>query len=757
MTGDSHSNDDSDFLEDDFIVEDIVGKNDDLEDLFEAPASLQPDSKAKAEDAAAGDPANPDEDDVLFSDHTEGVLPTEEFAKQTFAEDGSTEWDGAELDLESVGVPILDEAGEEAAADPEIAEAEQSFVEELDSLLHDGDDFAIESEDELELVETDADDGISEFEQSGPFVLDDGEGLWSEDLDDAQNDDEIVLVDDDQQPAEVQEFEVEDLPPVAEVDEVDEPKMTTMSAGDQLVADSFAENETVVSMDDSGDDEDEFEDVDNLQLLDAAAGDAGGAGWEPLPARSMDALSDVDEVQRTDEEYDTEGYEEDDDEAGYDDEACYDDETYEGEEYEGATVDGDLEDVEGHDIYGENEDSDRAVVLGGPGSQRGRTRTLLLSLAASILFVGGAATIVVRPEWFGLSVEPEQVAKIHLSRPKVEVAVVEPRLVPLANTVPGSIGAENVSKPEGGGNAGGVDTNNPAGGNPDTPAANPNPFDPGAANPGATPVTVPPKQPSEVMANGGSQPELPTVPSQPEVVPTPAQPIAGAPTPSKTTGTQTTDTQTDGVTDTGTGENSWPVASGKPVVAPKDDKAALVPFGDGLLVGGASGMSAARAIDGVMPGSRAFAQLHNGNYFIGKVKQVAEETITLRLDTGEVTLAKAEITQLTRLGSTDYDELQKATKGFVRLTNNNRLIGGILSKIADDHIVLEFRSNRVMLPKSAIGEIVSGKAEDGKVRLGTTNEEDNWVRTLAERQLGSGQGATSKKKPKAPASSEPPR
>ena len=110
------------------------------------------------------------------------------------------------------------------------------------------------------------------------------------------------------------------------------------------------------------------------------------------------------------------------------------------------------------------------------------------------------------------------------------------------------------------------------------------------------------------------------------------------------------------------------------------------------------------ALDGVMPGSRAFAQLHNGNYFIGKVKVIGGESITLRVETGEVTLDVGEIAQLTRLGSADYDQLQKVTKGFVRLTNNNRLVGGILSQIADDHVVLEFRSNRVMLPKSLIGE-----------------------------------------------------
>jgi Tfp pilus assembly protein PilZ len=71
----------------------------------------------------------------------------------------------------------------------------------------------------------------------------------------------------------------------------------------------------------------------------------------------------------------------------------------------------------------------------------------------------------------------------------------------------------------------------------------------------------------------------------------------------------------------------------------------------------------------------------------------------------------------------------------VRLTNSNKLVGGILSQIADDHVVLEFRSNRVILPRSAVGEVVAGAQADG-VRLGVTREEDNWVRELVEREVG---------------------
>ena len=126
--------------------------------------------------------------------------------------------------------------------------------------------------------------------------------------------------------------------------------------------------------------------------------------------------------------------------------------------------------------------------------------------------------------------------------------------------------------------------------------------------------------------------------------------------------------------------------------------------------------------------------------------------MTLRVDTGEVTLERHELAQLTQLGSQDFEQLQRVTKGFVRLTNNNRLVGGILSKIADDHVVLEFRKNRVMLPKSAIGEIVSGESEERTVRLDTTDEEESWVRELARRELGTGRGAD----PTRPEAEEPP-
>ncbi|MCK5944501.1 MAG: hypothetical protein KAI24_21110, partial [Planctomycetes bacterium] len=519
----------------------------------------------------------------------------------------------------------------------------------------------------------------------------------------------------------------------------------------------------------AGDDEATFED---MQLLDAADGaEAGGPGWEPLPSTSMNELSEVDEVQRTDEvEYDTSGYEED--------------ETYEdaeGEEYDDGSDEGygpeDLEDVDGHDIYAEDDEHD-AVVVGAMPPRR-RAVSLLLSLAASLMVVGLCATVVVRPEWFGLEVEPEQVARVEVPRPRIAVDVPEPPQ--LGEQV---VSVEGVGQPiegqptegqptEGPSTVGQATEGQPTESQPTegpSTGGQPGEGDPAVAAGGGTESpTQPEGQPAEGQPTAGTpaegQPQL--VNNQQTEIPTPGEaPSTAATDPDGLAqGSTVADPATEGATGTDpatvvveapepAAPNAWPVAETTKQPEVEAEGQQLARFGDDLLVGGLGqgSTASANALDGVMPGSRAFAQLHNGNYFIGRVKQVAAETITLRVETGEVTLPTGEIAQLTRLGSSDYEELQKATKGFVRLTNNNRLVGGILSRIADDHVVLEFRSNRVMLPKSAVGEIVSGEG-DGRVRLDTTTEEDNWLRKVAERELGTGRGAESQPKPQVPAGS----
>lgn len=247
MSGASERNDD-DFLDDDFVIEDLAGKNDDLDQLFTAP----PAKPARPAGAGADDGVEADADDLLFTDHTQGLRPTEEFAGRTpFREESASQWTGDGLELEEVGVPPEPNAAAEPA-DPQLVAAEERFTEELDSLLHAEEEFAVDSDGELELVGgAIAGDGISEIEQSGPFVLDDGEGAWQEDNADVAEPESVGVGGDDGEET-----------PVAEAAEFE---------GEPLVARS--------------DDEATAE-----------------PGWEPLPATNVDQLAEVGEVARVDED-----------------------------------------------------------------------------------------------------------------------------------------------------------------------------------------------------------------------------------------------------------------------------------------------------------------------------------------------------------------------------------------------------------------------------------------------------------------------
>lgn len=765
MTGDSHSNDDADFLDEDFVIEDLVCTNDDLEDLFDE--SAHPEDGSAPDDKQSVEPPAPGlhEDYLLFADHTEGIEASGESKKPLFVEDGVNDWDGDNLDLElgCASGATLEVEGE--AADPELHDAKENFTTELGLLLNE-EELALDSEEDLELVSL-ADkvsDCISDLAQTGPFVLDDGDDLWTGEIAEApeQTPDELLaeasgdvaateraptyeeLIR--QQKAAGAEGGFEEV----ELGRVEEPEADSVLASDDDYDSFDLELDTT---DDEGVPPEQYREDDSLEVMplhnaaaDFAVGsEQGEAGWEPLPATSMDELSEVDEVQRTDdddeEEYDVSGYEEDypelASEAGIE----------EDENYDGVAGGTDLDDVDGHDLYAEEGTDKRGVVLGGWGSGRS-TASLLLSVAASLFVLFGVTFVIMRPGLFGLSVEPERVAKIDVARPKVEVAIVEPPKVALSNQI---MSEPNLAK-----------TSSPTAGSPETGGAE-------AANPAtAIPVVESAEagQLEQSSTTGNMQPETVTdVPGNPgvgavDVLATPPEEVIASGgndvAPAPTTGSNTPKI-VQALRGVGT-VNSWPVPQAVKNPVATTTEQGLARFGEDLMVGGVATGSAdadPKAMDGVMPGSRAFAQLRNGNYFIGRVKQVADEHITLRVETGEVTLATAQIAQLTRLGTTDYDELQKATKGFVRLTNNNRLVGGILSRIADDHIVLEFRSNRVMLPKSAIGEIVSGKDADGDVLLGTTSEEESWIHTLVDRELGAGQG--SRAKPAAPVGSRPPR
>jgi hypothetical protein len=661
MSGDSQRSEDPDFLDDDFVIEDLAGKQEDLEQLFTTPAQSAPVSPD----------APPDADDLLFTDHTQGLSPSEQFQGRTpFAEQAPSQWDGQNLELDSeLGVPPAEAEPAanpvaETPLDPLLKEAEAEFTAELGSMLQAEEDFALDSDQELEVEGATGADGVSEFEQSGPFVLDDGEGAWQQD-------------------------ETASTPAAAsgggsEAESV-EPELEAVASADG--------DEAEATESDAGEQE-----IEAMPVLESTTGDDATAaeGWEPLPASNVDQLAEVGEVERKD-----------GDTAVEPEPALV-----------GAAA---AAEVEGHDIYAEQAEQPGRMLVG-PRSDRRRGKAVWLSLAASVTLIGGAAAVVLRPEWFGLAFAPEQVQQVQVERPVVKVAVPTP--APLANPNERKPAPKVEPKPEPK-----VEPKTEPKVEPKAePKAEPK------VEPKVEPTTEPKVEPkTEPKAEPKVEPKVePTVVTLPapttEPVATTPQPAPSGPLPVVTAPTTRE-------------PDAWPAPETKPsatLTSPKSSSP-LVRIGDDLMVGDVvpgTGKPTS-VVDGVMPGSRAFAQLHNGNYFIGSVKSTGADRITLRVDDGEVTLNTDELSRFTELGSADYEELQKATSGFVRLTNNNRLVGGILSRIADDHIVLEFRSNRVMLPKSAVGQVVQGE-DDAGIRLDVTREEDDWVRQLVERELGSG-------------------
>jgi hypothetical protein len=171
------------------------------------------------------------------------------------------------------------------------------------------------------------------------------------------------------------------------------------------------------------------------------------------------------------------------------------------------------------------------------------------------------------------------------------------------------------------------------------------------------------------------------------------------------------------------------------VTAPLLDKSQMLPVGESLWIGDFVSMDprSDQIWLGVGLGSKAFAQLRNGNYFIGSVKAVAASSLVMRVGTGEVTLHRGEVEKLTALDSEEYQELQKVTNGVIRLNNRNRLVGTILKSVADDHYVLQMRSDRIVVPKQAVEELIEQSSDH--LRFDTGQKEEAWLKDMATREL----------------------
>ena len=141
-----------------------------------------------------------------------------------------------------------------------------------------------------------------------------------------------------------------------------------------------------------------------------------------------------------------------------------------------------------------------------------------------------------------------------------------------------------------------------------------------------------------------------------------------------------------------------------------------------------------REFDLIM-GSNALAQLMNNNIFFGRIKALDSIFVTLTFGRGEVSLPLEDVRVLTHLARDEFKSLKnQGTAGSIYLRNNNRLRGIIVAQ-RDDSVILQVKSNRVMIPKSAIEHIQTQPNDTVQFAEDDTVETDDWVRQLVEERL----------------------
>lgn len=334
----------------------------------------------------------------------------------------------------------------------------------------------------------------------------------------------------------------------------------------------------------------------------------------------------------------------------------------------------------------ERYDAEPVGAFAGEGPFEGRRSTwfswrLAAGAAAAVVLGVGSTIAFVRPEWMGMKVQPVLVARTEIARPQVKLEL-PPPVVEFAGT-------ESAVDPE------------------PEPAPNPEavahvaPDPEGEPEPGPGPSMIRGEAPHVAIpldpneTSGGARPGL---------SPTPGSPSAADP-----------DLQVPA------------------------DLGGLLAAGDDLLIGPYQGApelperSIPAVAKDVVAGSQAFAQLRNGNFFVGTIKTMDAVHVTMRLDQGEVTLPFSDVSVLTALSSEEYRNLQKARSGFVRLRNDNRIVGNVLDPENGKEIIVIGRKQRVTIPRSIIEEI--GSRAPGGVRTGGDPDEDAWIRSLVERRL----------------------
>lgn len=136
---------------------------------------------------------------------------------------------------------------------------------------------------------------------------------------------------------------------------------------------------------------------------------------------------------------------------------------------------------------------------------------------------------------------------------------------------------------------------------------------------------------------------------------------------------------------------------------------------------------------GALPiGTRAMAMMRNDEIFIGVVRKMDANFVTLDLEPGEVSLDVAALTRIEPFATAGSDELTEAERGFVRLNNSTRFYGRILRDPESGALIVQEDHQRIVLPKDQVANYGSSGATSTAVVL---EGDDDWLNQRVRDQL----------------------
>jgi hypothetical protein len=686
-------------------------------------------------------------DDVVRDVETDDELEVEQVAGgseiREYALAGSKgAEDEVELDDEDDGVfELLHEGDVEDESFDDAGEVDdEAYLDEADLLDEDAREVATDADDfedaeldgePIDLERLDSEQLVPEYGEATPFLAD-GDGEESS-VDAEVGDDE-----------EVPAYSLRDPSPMAETDDVEEP---TEVEEPQPAGAQYFHDQNV-----GEDPEDWYQEVEPPV--------EHGLSEEEIDATYAPVQVDADPA----------GFDEDEDEddaygeaaaAAADETAVVEDDEYVEPDY-----------AEYEENYVDAHESDQAEVVGVVRrGVFGRVVRFAASFAALLMF-GAALAVLLFPEFVGFAPPRPVIDRVAIARPDLEVAVPAPVLArELVEAPPTGVDPEV-----------GVDPTDPVA--VVEPPVDPNPAgvpdgpvdsDPTEAEvPGNTQVAAGGEEPrnGEEQPVGG-EPVAPLTadgaPTQEpgtdvETDPTPVDPVAVGPAPNRPPVPVQTTPDVPATADENVRAPVDPLALARPERARPNGAETTRPaetaplreperVGESLAIGEKVERDVTRipeAYRSLRPGSPAFAQLHNEAFFVGAVRRIEADRVTLSLqEGGEVTFVYADLRTLTPLSSANLDEVTLARQGFVKLENDNKLTGSILRPTRDDQIVLSTPDSKVIVPRSQVSEF--GRLVQNGVKV-VEDLDDEWLREQVRRRV-LGPGAS---QPETPASPEPP-